>query len=151
MAAELKKWCDIPDGMVLVKKGGRPKSDARNIAVLMTRIWRTEILGESKKNSDAWTLEHWGNKNGISEDSTIRRAIRAAEAGPLLGYIFFRMSTVYDPRTGNMNFDGKVRIEARQDEPQIGSMVWTWRESLKTASSYVLDVPQFTFVEVNSF
>lgn len=143
----------IPDGMVLVKKGGRPKSDSRNIAIFMNRLWRTEILGESVKAADSWILEHWKNRNGITEESTIRRAIRAAKSGPLRDAIMYRVYDRFNPAKGEFVFDSNVpaKFQIFDNEPLNGSTVWIWTERGKTAFSYVLEAPQFEIVEVSSF
>lgn len=141
----------IPTGMVLIKKGGRPKADARNLAVYLTRVWRTEILGEQVKQADAWILNHWGNANGITEESTIRRAIRAAKDGPMVDHWITREPNFYDPRTSFGIFDGPVLYQVYPiDEKCInGATVWTWKEGMRHAHQYILDNPRVTFVVVD--
>lgn len=139
----------IPDGMILVKKGGRPKADARNIAVLMTRQWRTKILKERVKQADAWILDHWSSRNGMTEESSIRRAIRAAKGGPLNGYEIDRLPNSYEPLTGKCFFDGPVTFEAYKYPLMNGAIVWVWREGMKNAGQYIVDNPQVEFVIVD--
>lgn len=66
---------------VTTPKGGRPSEHARNMAVLMARWWRTVVLEESVKAADIWILDYWQNHNeqGVTESSSIRRAIRKAD------------------------------------------------------------------------
>jgi len=139
----------LPDGMILVKKGGRPRADARNIAVLMTRLWRTKILNESVKQADAWILDHWHFRNGITEESTIRRAIRAAEGGPLSGYEISRVPNSYAPLTSECFFDGPVIFEAFKHPRMNGDNVWFWKERMKNAVPYTLKLPRVKFVVVD--
>jgi hypothetical protein len=148
---EMSKWPGIPDGMVLIKKGGRPRSDARNVAILLTRLWRTELLHEPVKRADEWILNHWQGRNGITEESTIRRAIRAANEGPLKNYMFYRVSSSYDSSTGAMEFAGPVKVQCSDNEMTRGSTVWTWDEGMKAANSYTLGPPHVEFVVVDSF
>ena len=70
----------IPDGMVLQKKGGRPKKEARNAAVFIARFWRTNVMGDLTKQADDWIVHHWKSHGGvgITEESSVRRSIRAA-------------------------------------------------------------------------
>lgn len=142
---------NIPAGMVLIKKGGRPKADARNLAVYLTRVWRTEILGEQVKQADAWILDHWGNSNGITEESTIRRAIRAAKEGPMIDHWIIRHANFYDPRTALGIYEGPVIYEVFPvDEKCVnGATVWTWKEGMKYAHQYTLNAPQINFVLVD--
>lgn len=139
----------LPDGMILVKKGGRPRADARNIAVLMTRLWRTNILNESVKQADAWILDHWHFRNGITEESTIRRAIRAAEGGPLAGYEIRRLPNSYAPLTTETFFDGPVIFQAAKHPMMNGDNVWFWKERMKNAVPYKLKLPRIKVVLVD--
>ena len=150
---EIRDGAGIPEGMVLIKKGGRPRSEARNIAVFMTRLWRTELLGESVKAADAWILDHWKSRNGITEESTIRRAIRAAKDGPLRSAVLYRVASSFNPATGEFNFnvDAPIKIQMLDDEPMIGSTVWTWTEGAKYASAHKLESEKIEFVVVDDF
>lgn len=71
----------IPEGYCLRKiGGGRPNKDARNIAVWLAKLCRTERHGELAKQADAWILDAWKSTSGISEEAHIRRAVRSAQA-----------------------------------------------------------------------
>lgn len=96
-------------------------------------------------------MDHWKGLKGLSEESSIRRAIREAQDGPLKGQFVERLSSHYNPRTSFAIEGGPVIFRVIPDgELMNGSTIWLWKERMRYAHSYVLNAPRVTFVEVDS-
>lgn len=67
------------------KKGGRPTRQARDMAIWLARHWMVNEKGMTKKAADISIIETWG-KDGVAEESSVRRAIRMAEKRELAGH-----------------------------------------------------------------
>ncbi|MDO8320601.1 hypothetical protein [Rhodoferax sp.] len=110
---------ELPPGYCLCKKGGRPKRDARNVAVYLARNIRIKCHKESAKQADAWILEHWIRESGMSEDAHIRRAMRAARD------LLVRHRIGLD----------RTHAIAMEKPIGVGSLGWAWCEGMPEAVS----------------
>jgi len=75
----------LPPGYIIVKKGGRPKKEARDAAVFLARFWRMEVHGETATSAEAWIVKSWEGlgkeaSKGIGEGAHVRAAIKRSRA-----------------------------------------------------------------------
>jgi len=87
----------VPEGFVLVPKGGRPPKTARDAAILMARHWRMHLLGESAKDADSWIVQQF---DGLTEARHVRARIQIAEKTTFLHDCRFTFNEGVDLRKG---------------------------------------------------
>lgn len=116
---------------VTIPKGGRPKSEARDVAVFLARWWRMKVIGELAKVADEWVIEHWTSRNGkgLTEDAAVRRSIRKAKAA------------MESNRYKVIHPEGLPLVCAIKNPVMNGVPVWTWYEGqLEAQAVAVADV-----------
>jgi len=72
----------LPDGFHIQKTGGRPRKDAKFIAMVMAFHWRVDHLGEKVWMANEWILDHW-KEHGISTGQHLRAVRTRMTKGPL--------------------------------------------------------------------
>lgn len=117
----------VPPGFVLVKKGGRPKKEARDAAIFLAKIWRMQHCDESSSEAEDWIIAAWESLGkeesaGIGDDANVRSAIRRARERGLSE----SMVTVYE--------NGMcVALESANGGLKNGARVWVWNEGMHIA------------------
>lgn len=101
------------------KKGGRPTRQARDMAIWMARFWMVNEKGMTKKAADISIIEMWG-KDGVAEESSVRRAIRMAEKRDMAGRW---MVAAYNERL----------IQALKLPVYDGQPGWLWADGMTEA------------------
>lgn len=66
---------EVPDGFIVVKRGGRPPKHARDIAVFLAVDWRVQHLREKRYQAHDWVTDTW---DGLSDAAAVRKALRKA-------------------------------------------------------------------------
>lgn len=103
---------EVPEGFLVVKKGGRPPKHARDIAVHLAVLWRVEMLREKHHQAHDWAMDTWP---ALGDGAAVRKSIRKAR-GVLKGRGQLAMMTnaIMFTRTESPNF-----------VPE-GAEVWMW-------------------------
>jgi hypothetical protein len=109
----------IPEGHIVVPRGGRPPKVARDVAVSLAKMTRTSHHGELVKQADPWILGKWKDSVGISDESTIRRAVSNAAS---------HLNASFIAINGTMAAAFKAPI-------RDGSTGWIWAEGMIEAQA----------------
>lgn len=67
---------EIPDGWVVVPRGGRPPKHARNVAVFLALQWRQEREREKRHQAIAWAAVKWPE---LGDERSVQRAVNKAK------------------------------------------------------------------------
>lgn len=113
----------IPEGYVLVPKGGRPPKHARDIAVFLASIWREDAHHEKRWQAHEWAVATWPE---LGDSANVRKAIRKAK-GAL-------------PKRGMINVTTAFVMHIEAAAPLIvepGASGWIWCEGMKDAAKIV--------------
>lgn len=113
---------DIPEGYIVVKKGGRPKSTLRDLAVFIAYKLKTRELGKGYLANE-WIIE----KFGLNDAGHIRTCRR--NAGNILKKQW--VAIVINSRTVYI-FPTIITAEGSVTTPE-GSVGWGWAEGCATA------------------
>lgn len=121
---------EVPDGWVVVPRGGRPPKHARNVAVFLAVQWREEREREKRHQAIAWAAAHWQE---LGDDRSVKRAVAKAKKA------FGRCGIVVNADTFSMIVDSD---RASWPAPALaGASGWLWgvgeREAVRVRASAV--------------
>jgi hypothetical protein len=74
----------VPEGHIVIRKGGRPPKTARDAAVLLARFWRTKCIGETAKMADEWIVAKF-KVHGLTAERHVRMRLAKAQETTFLG------------------------------------------------------------------
>ncbi len=74
------KDIQLPEGWHVQKSGGRPKKDAKFIAITLARLWQINQWKQKASVADRWILEKWA-KHGVTDEAHIRSIVRRMSKG----------------------------------------------------------------------
>lgn len=102
---------------------GRPTKDARNAAVFLAWVLRTEGCGESRSSAQEWIREHWQFRGLGSDKREVRRALEFAERRGLRQALIVRHG------------DMLTAVELPPSRQIIeGSRTWSWAPGMHEAA-----------------
>lgn len=122
----------IPDGFVLVKKGGRPKNEARDAGVFLAKVWRTQHCSETATVAEQWIVDSWerigsNESRGIGETAHVRAAIKRAKDRGLNQSLL-----MIDQASGLCT---AVELERHDSSSNLkdGARSWHWKDGMPLA------------------
>lgn len=120
---------ELPKGVHLQKSGGRPKKEARDVAVLLDKLWQLHHAQKEPKAVRESIIDAW-NSLGIREESHIRRSSRKAWEAIALEDI-----KVFREKYGNffIKTDESGRITLQPSTVHAGVVVWVWEPGMREA------------------
>lgn len=127
----------LPDGFFAVKKGGRPKKEARDAAIFLAKLWRMEKHGATSSAAAEWIVEQWQYK-GIGETANVYHAIKRARDRGL------NQSCLMITEPAGLC----TAVEGEQNDSgatwQDGARSWHWIEGMTEAIEGRASKPMFT-------
>ena len=120
----------LPPGYIIVKKGGRPKKEARDAAVFLARFWRMKLHGETATSAEAWIVKSWEGlgkeaSKGIGEEAHVRSAIKRTRARGLNQSLLITIEGVCLAIEGVKTVQGWATVE--------GARGWAWANGMHEA------------------
>ena len=117
---------ELPAGCHIQKTGGRPKKDAKFIAIAVAHFWLTKYKANKVYQAEEWILEKWGS-HGITDNAHVRCQVRRMTNGlmaPLRRVIYIELPS----------FNGLMV------KPIQSKNGWIWHESMIEAVQCEIDM-----------